>query len=347
MSGLIERIGLKPTVKPSKPKMGKSSAEEHFTLMFVSSRGKSRSFGFHARTMKAVGWASVAAVLILSVFFISYRLRTRELEELRYMRDVAESQKEQILTLQEQYNILNEQVQEAAMIEAQIKDMLGREGLLPQSYMDGDYAMPMSRTTLSAVSRDGSPASRLLTPADMGRVLYALASSANALAEEAATVKARAKELHEISVELVARSRATPSIKPTPGRISSSFGTRRDPFNYYQRDNHHGLDIAAGMWEPIMVTADGTVTFSGYKSGYGWTIIVEHGYGYETLYAHCCQLKANVGQKVERGDVIAYVGQSGSATGPHLHYEVHVNGEPVDPTGYFTNEVREVDHSVR
>ncbi|MGE5579757.1 MAG: M23 family metallopeptidase [Bacillota bacterium] len=347
MSGLIDRIGLKPTVKPARPKMGKSSAEERFTLMLVSSRGRTHSVGFNVRTMKVIGWMSFVAVVSLSVFLISYRAIGRELDELRYMREVAESQKEQILTLQDQYNALNERVQEAAMIEAQIKDMLGREGLLPQSYICGDATAPMSRTTPPVVSRDGPAAGRLRTAADMSRALYVLTSSASVLAEEAASVEARARELHGISVELVAKSRATPSIKPTQGKISSPFGTRRDPFNYYSKEQHYGVDIAAAMWEPIMVTADGTVTFAGYKYGYGWTIIVEHGYGYTTLYAHCCQLKAKYGQKVERGDVIAYVGQSGSATGPHVHYEVQVSGKQVNPAQYFTNEVREVDHNVR
>lgn len=347
MSGLIDRIGLKPTVKSARPKMGKSSAQERFTLMIVSSRGRTHAVSFNQRTLKYAGWASAAALLFLLVFFISYRVVSKELAELRYMRDVAESQKQQILTLQDQYNLLNERVQEAEMLEVQIKDMLGREGLLPQSFVDGDSTMPMSRTTLPVVSRDGFAGSRLHTPADMSRALYALASSVSILAEEAAAVEARARELHEVSLEIVAKSRATPSIKPVQGRISSPFGTRLDPFNYYSKEQHYGVDIAAGMWEPIVVTADGTVTFAGYKYGYGWTIIVEHGYGYTTLYAHCCQLKAKSGQKVQRGEVIAYVGQSGSATGPHLHYEVQVSGKHVDPTAYFTNEVREVDHSVR
>jgi len=345
LSGLIDRIGLKSGIKP---KMGKSSAEERFTLMLVSSRGRSRSVGFNIRTFKVLGWTALIAAFVLGIFFISYRAINRELAELRYMREVAESQKEQILDLQEQYTILNARVEEAELIESQIKDMLGREGLLPQSYIAGDAGIvPLSRTSSPVASRDGASTLRLATAADMGRALYALSSNASALALNAASVESRAKDLHEVSVEIVAKTRATPSLKPTEGRISSEFGYRRSPFNYYVREFHTGLDIAAGTWEPIVATADGVVTFSGYKYGYGWTIVIEHGYGYTTLYAHCCKLKAGYGKKVTRGDVIAYVGESGSATGPHLHYEVQVSGKCVDPKNYFTNEVREVDHSVR
>jgi murein DD-endopeptidase MepM/ murein hydrolase activator NlpD len=345
LSGLIDKIGLKPNIRP---KMGKSSAEERFTVLFVSSRGRSRSLGFNIRTLKILGWTALVAAIVLGVFFTSYRAISKELAELRYMRDVAESQKEQIRSLQDQYTVLNDRVKEAELLESEIKDMLDREGLLPQGYTVGGASATIARrTSLATTSRDGSLSVRLSTPEDMGRALYTLAASAGALAEEASAVESRAKELHELSAKIVSRARATPSIWPVEGDISSDFGWRVNPFNYYTKEYHSGLDIAAGMWEPIVAPADGVVTFSGYKYGYGWTITIEHGYGIDTLYAHCCRLSASRGQKVTRGDVIAYVGQSGSATGPHLHYEVQLWGETVDPTQYFSNEVREVGHSVR
>ena len=345
MSGLIDRIGLKPSIRP---KMGKSSAEERFTVLFVSSRGRSRSVGFNVRTLKVLGWAALLAAVVLGAFITSYRVNGKELAELRYMREVAESQKEQIRGLQDEYIILNERVKETEMVESQIKDMLDREGLVPQSYEVGGVDLtPSSRTSLPVTSRNGSLPERLLTAADLGRALYVLRSSASAIAEKAATVESRAKALQELSTEIVSRIRATPSIWPIQGDISSDFGWRKNPFNYYDREYHSGVDIAAGSWEPIVAPADGVVTFAGYKYGYGWTITIKHGYGYETLYGHCCRLEADYGQKVIRGDVIAFVGQSGAATGPHLHYEVHLWGSTVDPTRYLSNEVQEVGSSVR
>lgn len=345
MSGLIDKIGLRPSIKP---RMGKSSAEERFTLLFVSSRGRSRSLSFGLRTLRILGWATLVAAIVLGAFFTSYRAFSKELAELRYMRDVAESQKQQIRSLQEQYTVLNERVREAELIETQIRDMLDREGLIPQSYTVGGASTgPVSRTSLTVASRDGATGLRLLTPEDMGRALYALHNSVGSLAQKAATVESRAKTLQEQASEIVSQIRATPSIWPVSGEISSDFGWRVNPFDYYDSEYHAGIDIAAAMWEPIVAPADGVVTFSGYRYGYGWMVQISHGYGYETVYAHCVSLEVDLGDEVSRGDVIAFVGQSGSATGPHLHYEVHLWGTATDPTRYLSKEISEVSHSVR
>lgn len=328
--------------------MGKSSAEERFTLLFVSSRGRSRSVGFSARTLKVLGWLGLIVVCTLVSFVTVYRANTKELGELRYMRDVADSQKDQIRSLQDQFSALNERVRQAEMIEGQIRDMLTREGILPQGYSSGGAsALPASRTSSLLTSRDSSSVSRMTKTEDMARVLYALKVGTGSLVEKAVQVEECVKDLQEDATEAVAFMRATPSVWPVTGDISSDFGWRRSPFNYYSEEYHSGVDIAAQWWEPIVAPADGTVTFSGYKYGYGWTITMRHGYGFETLYAHCCRLEADWGQEVTRGEVIAYVGQSGSATGPHLHYEVHLWGTPVDPTRYLPDEVLEVSHSVR
>jgi len=345
LSGLFEKIGWKPSMRP---RMGKSSAEERFTMMLVSSRGRSRSVGFSLKTLKVLGWLGLTAVCTLVSFVTVYRANRKELVELRYMRDVAESQKAQIQSLQEQFSVLNERVRQAEMIEVQIRDMLNREGIFPQAYTSGGSAtLPASRTSPVLTYRDSPSASRLMRTEDMGRALYGLGAGASSLAEKAAKVEADVRDLREEAIEAVAFMRATPSAWPVFGDISSDFGWRVNPFNYYSREYHSGIDIAAQWWEPIAAPADGTVVFSGYKYGYGWTIMIRHGYGFETLYAHCCRLEADWGQEITRGEVIGYVGQSGIATGPHLHYEVHLWGTPVDPTRYLSEEVLEVSHSVR
>ncbi len=98
---------------------------------------------------------------------------------------------------------------------------------------------------------------------------------------------------------------------------------------------HEGLDIAAWPGAPIVATADGVVSFSGSLSGFGYVILIDHGFGYTTFYGHNKANKVRKGQRVKRGDIIAYVGNSGRSTGPHLHYEIQVNGVPVDPTKYI------------
>ena len=98
---------------------------------------------------------------------------------------------------------------------------------------------------------------------------------------------------------------------------------------------HEGLDVANHPGTDIHATADGTVIFSDVKSGYGQTLIIDHGYGLQTWYAHNKKLVVAKGQKVKRGDVISKLGNSGRSTGPHVHYEVRVNGTPVDPLSYI------------
>ena len=136
---------------------------------------------------------------------------------------------------------------------------------------------------------------------------------------------------------------ATPAIQPVANknlnRIASGFGYRIDPI-YKTVKMHSGLDFSAPQGTPIYATADGTVATAGnLGNGYGNHVIIDHGYGYETLYGHMVRVKSRRGQRVKRGDLIGYVGSSGKSTGPHCHYEVHKNGQKVDPVYFFYNDL--------
>jgi len=131
------------------------------------------------------------------------------------------------------------------------------------------------------------------------------------------------------------RLRQTPSIKPVNlGYLTSSFGARTDPFTHKRR-MHHGQDFGVLTGTPVYATADGVVKSRNGKTGYGNTVILNHGYGIKTIYAHLSRYVVKPGDKVERGDVIAFSGNTGRSTGPHLHYEVRVNNVPVNPRHYF------------
>ncbi len=125
-----------------------------------------------------------------------------------------------------------------------------------------------------------------------------------------------------------------PSLWPVLGRVTSSFGERQDPFRG-EGAFHMGIDIATELGEPVRATADGTVIKAAMGSGYGREVIVDHGHGIETLYAHLSGFAVTAGQDVTRGDVIGYVGSSGRSTGPHLHYEVRIHDTPVNPHKYL------------
>ena len=131
-----------------------------------------------------------------------------------------------------------------------------------------------------------------------------------------------------------------PAIQPVLNkdlkRVASGYGVRIDPV-YHVRKFHQGMDFTAPTGTEVFATGNAKVSFVGWKQGYGYCVIIDHGYDYTTLYAHCSKFKKGLrrGSKVSRGDVIAYVGNTGKSTGPHLHYEVRLNDRPVDPRNYY------------
>jgi len=127
---------------------------------------------------------------------------------------------------------------------------------------------------------------------------------------------------------------ARPSHAPAPGYISSGFGFRADPFTG-GRSHHYGVDFDANIGDPVQAAAAGIVSFAGWKNGYGHTVVVDHGDGYQTLYAHNQKNLVREGDLVRAGQPLAKVGSSGRSTGSHLHFEVHVNGRPVNPMAYL------------
>ena len=128
----------------------------------------------------------------------------------------------------------------------------------------------------------------------------------------------------------------TPSIWPTKGWISSRFGYRISPFTN-EKEFHNGLDISARMGSPIIAPADGVVSSIGKDYGFGTLVTISHGYGLKTKYAHLSKVLVKNGQAVKRGQKIALMGNTGRSTGPHLHYEVHLKGVPVNPLHYILN----------
>ena len=149
-------------------------------------------------------------------------------------------------------------------------------------------------------------------------------------------------EVFELTKEKQIMLKAIPSIQPISNRdltrIASGFGLRMHPI-YKILKMHKGMDFTAPVGTEIYATGDGVIEKVGWTGGYGKTIMINHGYGYKTRYAHCSKFKCKRGQKVKRGDLIGFVGNTGQSTGPHLHYEVFKNKKQINPVNFFFNDL--------
>jgi murein DD-endopeptidase MepM/ murein hydrolase activator NlpD len=230
-----------------------------------------------------------------------------------------------------QYELLSKRMDEAANV---LKDIQQRDDNLYRAIFHAD-PIPSSIRSSGAGGTSRYDYLTDLSSADLiiqtskkmdyiSRQIYIQSNSFDEVLELAKTQKDRLKHI--------------PSIQPIPDRylkqLASGYGMRIDPI-YGTARFHSGMDFTANIGTPVYTTADGTVTLADWKQGYGKCIIIDHGYGYETLYAHLNEYKVRTGQKVVRGELIGQVGNTGKSTGPHLHYEVHVKGQPDNPAKYY------------
>ena len=234
-------------------------------------------------------------------------------------------------SLESQLEVLNSQVDQmqVVMTDLQQRDdnlyrvLFGAEPI-PLSVRQGaqrkiDYYEQLAQMTNSELAADLSLKVDLLE-----KEMYVQAKSYDEVAQ-------MAKE-QEIRMENI------PAIQPVMNkdlkRVASGYGMRIDPV-YHVRKFHQGMDFTAPTGTEVFATGNAKVDFAGWKQGYGNTVILDHGYGYKTLYAHLYKILVRKGQKVRRSDIIALVGNTGKSTGPHLHYEVRLNNKPVDPRNYY------------
>lgn len=178
---------------------------------------------------------------------------------------------------------------------------------------------------------------------EQGRLAFSTAYDLNAMIRRARLLALSWTEAVDSLTTQHDRWESTPSIMPTFGYISSSFSRSRLHPILDRARPHAGMDIAAPHGTPILAAAKGKVIFAGTRGNYGRMVEIDHGYGYVTRYAHASRLLVRVGQTVVRGDKIAEVGSTGLSTGPHLHYEVFVNGRAVNPNSYIFDAETVVD----
>jgi murein DD-endopeptidase MepM/ murein hydrolase activator NlpD len=279
------------------------------------------------RLLQVIGFVAASLVTGLLIFTITFRY--------------IDSPKEKILRQQNQslsqnYRLVQERVKQ---LELQMDELENRDNQVYREIF-GALPVPDSARILEMEKRKGL---KKMQSMDESELIGALQTQIYQLEQRSAyqlTSYATITNLVKNKEKLLL---ATPSIQPVSNRnlsrVASGFGYRIDPV-YKDRRLHAGLDFTAPAGTPIYATADGTVSDAGFNTGgYGNRVVIQHGFGYETLYGHMYRIKARIGQKVKRGEVIGYVGSTGKSTGPHLHYEVHRRGTPVDPIYYFYNDL--------
>lgn len=312
-----------------------------FTIMIVPhSESSVWSFSVSLTAVQIIASLLITACLSLLVFANLYADMQANMAELAELRVVAKEQSMQLDYLAAETQTMRTDLDRLHQLDQQIRQLV-----------KGDEAF-------GSLAANIEPASN--TPRQSGNVLLALASrtpqvsrasdmfarngdieAAQAAIRDLESMKTQVvslrEQLEEAQQVLAARNaflQAKPSIWPVAGYITSTFGYRKSPFGW-SREFHDGIDIAAEYGTPVVATGDGVVVAAGWNGSFGRAVTIDHGYGYRTMYGHNSRIAVRVGQRVHKGQVIAYVGSTGRSTGPHSHYSVYVNGRLVNPRDYL------------
>lgn len=237
--------------------------------------------------------------------------------------------------MKDNYNILNGRVR---TLQQQMANLEKRDNEVYRSIFEANPLPDSARAQLTEKKKEIDKVN-VINDDLLGREI---ANSLNNISARAAYQLNSYKEIEKLINNQENKLASIPAIQPVSNkdltRIASGFGYRIHPI-YGIPKMHNGLDFTATQGTPIYATGDGRVTTSGMGMGTGNHVIINHGYGYETIYMHMVRIKTRDGQLVKRGQIIGWVGSTGASTGPHCHYEVHINGRPVDPVYFFFNDL--------
>ncbi|MFY9270446.1 MAG: peptidoglycan DD-metalloendopeptidase family protein [Candidatus Manganitrophaceae bacterium] len=297
----------------------RKDGDSYTVVVLPSSTSEPYRFSLNKKTFKYLLWLSSISILVLGGFFVQYFLMLGQITELKDLRKEAKTQKIQIQSFLSTIDDLKQQMNRLIELDQKLR-------LITDIGPRKDVGV-MGQGGQQEVTPFAADTPKLLTSlqSDLGNL------QANAVAQE--------KSFEELTEAVKGRQSiwaSTPSIWPTTGWLTSGFGNRVSPFTG-RVSVHRGIDIAARQDTPVVAPAAGVVSYTGFDSGLGKLMKVNHGYGIITYYGHLAKAAVKVGDKVKRGDIIAYVGSTGLSTGPHLHYEIYVNDVPINPTRYILN----------
>jgi murein DD-endopeptidase MepM/ murein hydrolase activator NlpD len=289
-------------------------ANDTYTLIVVPhARARFRKIQFSVRLAKWTAGIGTAAVLTLVGLLVHYGRVAGEVYELRQLRAENQVLTRKTRTDEENASKLQAKVQQLESLVTKLGVMAGLEHSLPDPRVGGVGGVTGAETQAPVSFQE------------MDRNVSQLTD--------------RSQQLESFFHDQKVLLASTPSIWPARGYLSATFGRRIDPFTG-QVDFHPGLDISTPIGTKIHAPADGTVVSCRQEGGYGNAVVIDHGYGIVTRYGHLASFAVRPGQRLRRGDVIGYVGNTGRSTGPHVHYEVWVHDQAKNPIQYILDEYR-------
>ncbi|OGP64398.1 MAG: hypothetical protein A2170_03650 [Deltaproteobacteria bacterium RBG_13_53_10] len=300
--------------------------KEYFNvLIFGHKTSKMRHLKIHKKTLKVALYLLAFAVLSTTFFFCDYIQVRKRAFELNRLRQEAQAQKSQIHFFSARIEDLEKQLSRLKDFDKKIRIIANLEraqDVSPFMGMGGPSSSDI-REKLKAEKDERALVQQMKT--DVDRLQSEVMSREESLSE--------LERLLETKKDILVH---TPSIWPTPGWVTSSFGFRTNPFTGLTQ-MHEAIDISNRVGTPVVAPAAGIVSDIGKDNAYGRILVISHGFGMTTRFAHLSKTLVKVGQKVKRGDKVAEIGMTGNTTGPHLHYEVRLNGIPANPMRYIMN----------
>jgi murein DD-endopeptidase MepM/ murein hydrolase activator NlpD len=294
-------------------------ANEFYTLIVVPhAKARFRKFQVSVRLTKWVlGAVSVLAIALVGIL-VHYTWMSVQVAEIKRLRGENLALATKAKAYEENAGRLQQRVLALQSIVTKLGLMAGVEDSAPEPQIGGVGGLTRLETTAPSL--------------DMAASLEGMDQTVSALTEKSQQLQTFFQDQRQVLA-------STPSIWPVRGYLSAGFGNRKDPFTGMP-DFHPGIDISTPRGTKVVAPADGVVIFTGKKGGYGNAIVIDHGYGIVTRYAHLDGFNVHPGQRVRRGDVIGFVGSTGRSTAPHLHYEVWVNDQTRNPIQFIIDEYR-------
>lgn len=310
---------------------------KRWTLLLIPPKNeRAREFDLPGWSFRAMGWtAAISALLVIGAVTVLFtpwgtpgsRIVAAQNEALR----------QEIAQIEDRFKELEDTLKVIGQRDDRMRMLAG----LPIEASPVNGSASLAESPLVTASLTGDPANALNpTPRRpfLGRLGWSTRPDVEGLIERASVLSRSFRDVSDTLQSNFERFANTPSLMPTVGWLSSQFTKSRFHPILHENRPHEGIDVTAPTGTPIVAPATGIVVTAGNDKGYGLTVEIDHGNGIRTRFAHCSRLAVKTGQRVTRGQLIAAVGGTGLATAPHLHYEIHVNGKPVDPLTYVLPE---------